>query len=315
MCFHNSLLSSLIPALGERGKKRLITRLVQDLLQDEPEKTQANATDTATKVLQSTYSKVALDSTDFDDNYFHCSSAKKFIDLLARSLTHGLKPVATQLLDATWTNINAYHKGTDSNSPKLPKETIPDFLHSLGRLLQDHEVSRLDSTQQLFSLLIRQYMYANPPSYPKKLPGRSFKPRGCGKCQPCQELDDFLRGEDRSEHEFHVSQDDRWHLECKLNRTVLDYNYNGETNMLKVSKRQGKEFEQDLKAYNNELTAFEKPFAELRNEYIKGLLGDAVYRERAMEISRLKGNSIIYILTTVIIPLLSVHCLPCNAWP
>ncbi|KAJ3568244.1 hypothetical protein NPX13_g6487 [Xylaria arbuscula] len=194
----------LIPALSERGTKRLITRLVQGLLENKPEETQTNATETASKVLQSTYSKVALDTTDFDHDYFEYTSANKFIGLLARSLTHGLKSNARQLLDATWTNIDETHKDTGSTSLKRPKQMIPSLLHSLGRLLREHEVSYLDSTRQLFSFLICRYM--------------------------CQ----------------------------------------------------GKEFEQDLKAYKDEVTAFERPFVELRNEYMKGLLGDVVYRELIM---------------------------------
>ncbi|KAI8947600.1 hypothetical protein F4801DRAFT_582236 [Xylaria longipes] len=53
-------------------------------------------------------------------------------------------------------------------------------------------------------------------------------------------------------------------------------------NILKVSKPQGKEFEEDLQEYNREGAEFERPFLALRHEYMKGLLGDAVYRELVM---------------------------------
>ncbi|RYC63472.1 hypothetical protein CHU98_g2744 [Xylaria longipes] len=49
-----------------------------------------------------------------------------------------------------------------------------------------------------------------------------------------------------------------------------------------VSKPQGKEFEEDLQEYNREVAEFERPFLALRHEYMKGLLGDAVYRELVM---------------------------------
>ncbi|KAI0856957.1 hypothetical protein F4860DRAFT_528715 [Xylaria cubensis] len=283
------LTNCLVPALITRGDKTLIRSVIKRLLEIVPKAIQTNPVDSASKIMQSTCSRVALDpSSDFTGNTwaFSSSPASCFLDILERTLSHGLKSIAESLLDATWTNVNACHKGEDT-TPLKPsyKGVVECFLHRLGRILQGHKVSHLDSTRQIFTLLMRRGLYADVPSYPKKLPGLSHKPRGCG-CKDCDKLDDFLRAEDISEFEF---KEPHYHLRNgRLPSSVFKLEY-ASSMTLKVSKLQGKEFEEDISMYNRKVADFEKRVEIFRNEYMKELLGDAVYRELVM-LEGVKGS-------------------------
>ncbi|KAI0444384.1 hypothetical protein F4803DRAFT_511723 [Xylaria telfairii] len=270
----------LIPALSERGEKPLITNLVQSLLNDRQEATQINARDIAGRILQSTYLKVALNSTDFKvaHRVFRWTAANSFIHLLEQSLKSGLESISIRLLEASWTNIKACHEEIDS-APLMPYKAIVEcFLHRLVCLLQDYKVTHGDSTRRLFTLLIRRYLYSTAPLYPEKTVGWSFKPRGCG-CKSCKELDDFLRAEDVTDGEIHIPEYAYYHLERLFPHIMFNHDYDKNTGTLKVSKLQSKEFELNLNEYKKEVTEFEKPFKELRRECLKELLGDADYRE------------------------------------
>ncbi len=227
---------------------------MQELPNDLPEATQTNARDIAGRILQSMYLKVALDSMDFkaDDGYFPSTAASSFIRLLERSLEFGLESMAIQLLEASWTNIKACHKETDS-VPLMPyKAMVECFLHRLVHLLRDYEVTHVDSTRQLFTLLIRRYLHSATPSYPEKTVGWSFKPRGCG-CKLCKELDDFLRAEDVTEREIHIDGYNRYHLERLFPHIMFNHDYDKNRGTLKVSKLQSKELEHDLNKYKKEV--------------------------------------------------------------
>ncbi|KAI0972310.1 hypothetical protein F4678DRAFT_460536 [Xylaria arbuscula] len=258
------VINCLIPALSERGKKSLITRLVQELPNDLPEATQTNAKDIA----------VVYD-------HFSSTTASSFIRLLKRSLEFGLESAAIKLLEASWANIKACHEETDSVPLMRYKGMVECFLHHLVRLLRDYKVTHVDSTQQLFTLLIRRYLFHNAPSYPAETVGWSFKPRGCG-CKSCNELDNFLRAEDVTDREIRIDEYNRYYLESVFPHIMFNDDRGNNKDTQKMSKLQSKEFELDLNGYKKKVTKFEQPFTELRHEYLKELLGDADYRELVM---------------------------------
>ncbi|KAI1120665.1 hypothetical protein F5Y10DRAFT_120384 [Nemania abortiva] len=281
------LTDCLVPALIARGRKFLVRNVVAKLLERKPEEIRKNTLDAAITILQSTYSNVTLDATDFKGSYFENTKASDFTKFLERTLAHGLNSIVKLLLDAAWAGIELFHKDKGS---ALPKDMVECFLHRLGRLLQKYEASHLDSTQQLFEFLIRRYMHVGTPSYPRKLPGWSRKPRGCGCgwCTRCKELDTFLRSEDESEHKFDAGKESyssHSHIECKLPKPLFQCDHDKDTGAMTVSKLQDgqdKEFGEDLWAYLKEVDEFEKPFLELRSEYMEGLLGKPVYQELVM---------------------------------
>ncbi|TRX91662.1 hypothetical protein FHL15_007444 [Xylaria flabelliformis] len=284
------LTNCLVPALITRGDKTLIRSVVKILLENGPKAIRTNPVDAASKIMQSACSRVALDpSSDFEGDRwtFFSSPAGCFLDILERTLLHGLKSIAANLLDATWTNINACHKDEDTTPLKsYYKRIIECFLHRLGQILQGYKVSHLDSTRQIFTLLTRRGLYADVPSYPKKLPGWSHKPRGCG-CKDCDKLDDFLRAEDVSEFEckeppYHIRND-------RLPSSIFKLEFDPLSDTLKISKLQGKEFEDDISKYNWKVADLEERLKILRNEYMKELMGDAVYRELVM-LEGVKGS-------------------------
>ncbi|KAI1308254.1 hypothetical protein F5Y03DRAFT_350483 [Xylaria venustula] len=273
----------LVPALSERGAKSLITSLVRELPKDLPDATQIKPRDIAAGILQSTYLKVALDSTDFKVSYggFPSTQASSFIRLVERSLELGLESMAIKILEASWTNIKACHKEEKSVPLMQYKAMVECFLHHLVRLLREHRVPHVDSTRQLFTLLIRRYLHSTAPSYPKNPVGWSFKPRGCG-CIRCKEFDDFLR-EDVKDREISVDEYyGRYHIESYFSHILVNRADDESKGTVKVSKVQSKEFELNLNEYKKEVAKFEKPFEDLRHEYLKELLGDVNYRELVM---------------------------------
>ncbi|KAI0182841.1 hypothetical protein EV127DRAFT_491236 [Xylaria flabelliformis] len=239
----------------------------------------------ANTIILCTYPKVALEVTDFQVERFCSSPASLFANILRASLSVGLRVAAIRLLDASWTNIAPHHASIDTSPLMEHKVIIRDFLNCLVSILRFYQFPYISSTREIFKLLVRRYMYAAPPSYPKKLPGWTHKSRGCG-CKICLEVDKFLESEESSKGEFIV--EDIEHLKSRLPRGVIkcvnrpNKRLNIPSLVYRLYKLKDKEFEQDVESYNKQVSAFEKDFKMLRNEYMEGLFGEADYRELVM---------------------------------
>ncbi|KAI1173491.1 hypothetical protein F4777DRAFT_557511 [Nemania sp. FL0916] len=95
-------------------------------------------------------------------------------------------------------------------------------------------------------------------------------------------LDDFLRAADVSECEFPIERQTSTtmlHIAYQLPKTMFKIEQDKRKGTVKIFKIPGAEFEHDLRIYKKKVAEFEKGFEMLRNEYMKELLGDAVYRE------------------------------------
>jgi hypothetical protein len=68
-----------------------------------------------------------------------------------------------ELLDCAWTNIMSCHDGTYSTPLKPHKEIVESFLLDVEPFLRNHQIAYLNSTCELFTLLIRQYIYLTVP--------------------------------------------------------------------------------------------------------------------------------------------------------
>ncbi|KAI0402892.1 hypothetical protein F4802DRAFT_574226 [Xylaria palmicola] len=272
--------NSLVPTLGTRGRRGLITSLVTDLLEHQSKVNKTQATDNARKILESTYSKIALDPTDFTGSNFSYAPA---FGLLKLCLAHGLRPIANQILDATWAKVNAYHKSKDSTSLRS-QDTVKSNLYELCSLLQDFKVPYRRSTRQLFTLLIRRYLYLNVPSYPEERPGWSYKNRGCTSyCEECSTVNKFIRDEDAIKHTFEFRDWERFARHARaLPSSVYCIHSDEQSKTVEVTKIAGGGFEEDLDDYRPQVAKFEEYFRRLRCDYIKELLRDADYRELVM---------------------------------
>ncbi|KAI0201670.1 hypothetical protein F4808DRAFT_469332 [Astrocystis sublimbata] len=280
------LAECLAPALAARGQKRLVTHIVQRLLPEKSDAANSTTVQIASNVLQSTFSKIALDAVDFkptDWRRAHDAAIYNFFNVLERCFVHGLQSIAAQLLDASWANMDACHKDEHSKPLTAYVENVEYFVGHWSGRLQKYDAVSQDSTRQLLTLLIRRYIYSRAPSCPVELTSWSFKPRGCG-CSLCKELDKFLQAEDESERIFEFVEVSQPHISYRLPKTFfkVECNFGLEHKDLKVSKLPGKEFEESLREYRLRFDRFEATFANLRNDYMKELLGDTVYREIVM---------------------------------
>ncbi|KAI0861751.1 hypothetical protein F4860DRAFT_524095 [Xylaria cubensis] len=278
------VLNCLVPALKAQPGTNLLRKSICLLLDLRQNESLTNSKDIASKIILYTYRKAALQTVDFDGEAYLPSLAKGFRDLISSCLRAGLQKEVIMLLDASWTNIAPQHASPDVSPLMGCKGNIKEFLHDLGALLQEHSFPYISSMKEIFKLLIRRYVYAEAPSYPRKLPGWAHKLRGCG-CEICLELDKFLQSEALIKMEFTV--EDTSHLKSRLPREVFRFVHRpteqrADLRVYWVYKIKGKEFQQDVESYNEQVLEFEKYFEALRNDYMKGLFGEDDYRQLIM---------------------------------
>ncbi|KAI0550684.1 hypothetical protein F4679DRAFT_594591 [Xylaria curta] len=270
------VLNCLVPALRAPGRKELLRESICCLLDGDIY--------IADKVILCTYSKAALDEWDFRCGSDDPSPAALFAHLVDASLEADLITAVTRLLDASWINIAPCHAYSNASPLMGHKVNIIDFLGLLGSTLRDHNFPFISSAREIFKLFVRRYIYAGAPSYPTKLPGWAHKPRGCG-CEICLKLDEFLKSEELSKEEFIVEDID--HLKSRLPRGIIrcvsrPSNKFSTLQVYRLYKLKDKEFEQGVESYNNQVSLFERDIKMLRNDYMKGLFGEADYRELIM---------------------------------
>ncbi|KAI1753999.1 hypothetical protein F4782DRAFT_545336 [Xylaria castorea] len=289
------VLNCLVPALRAHNRRGLLQRSICLLLDGREKTSLTNAKDIADRIILCTYRTAALETFDFNDTPYILSLAKSFRYLISSCLGAGLETAVVMLFDASWTNIAPHHASLDALPLMECKANIRKFLHDLGEVLQDHNFPYISSIKETFKLLIRRYIYAEAPSYPEKLPGWAHKLRGCG-CEICLELDEFLQSEGLIKGEFIV--EDVSHLKSRLPRGIFRFVHKpteqrATLRVYWVYKIKGKEFEQDVDSYNEQVLEFEKYFEALRNDYIEGLFGEADYRELIMlsKIENSKGQN------------------------
>ncbi|KAI1328978.1 hypothetical protein F5Y16DRAFT_397939 [Xylariaceae sp. FL0255] len=277
----------LIPALDTRGTRSLIRNLGREILVELLEDMESDPRkDIAVQLLQNNVSRIALDLQELYRR--DISKPKSFFEVLEGCLlTTGLEHIAVRLLEASWTNIDTQHKNTTAESLKGYRESLQRSLRELEIRLCNHEITVLDSTRNLFELLIRRYIYPTAPKYPVKLPGWSQRPRGCyanqwGACDFCGKVNKFLQDQDASEHTFKVNEFEGQHMRREFSRFRTECHHDKEEGTFKISKVLGQEFSEDLEKYDKNLASFEESLAKLRTSYMKQLLGDATYRKLIM---------------------------------
>ncbi|KAI0478131.1 hypothetical protein F4859DRAFT_513714 [Xylaria cf. heliscus] len=288
------ILNCLVPALRLPDRRVLLRESICLLLDRKQNENLINAKEIANSIILCMYQKAALETSDFDGGAYSSSLSKGFRDLISGCLHSGLGTAAIRLLDASWTNIVSRHGCIDASPLMEYKDNIKEFLHDLGRLLQDCTFPHIYSTRETFKLLVRRYIYATAPSYPENPPGWTRKKRGCG-CKTCLELDEFLQSEKLFKKEFMVENVS--HLKSRLPPGVFRCVHRPTAQaepflVYSLYKIKGKEFEHELEVYNEKLLEFEKSFEPLRNDYMEGLFGEADYRELIMleKVKNSEGN-------------------------
>ncbi|KAI1304807.1 hypothetical protein F5Y03DRAFT_406786 [Xylaria venustula] len=163
----------LIPALKERGKKTLIRSLVTDLLSNDGAVKQPYNKDLASKILQSTGSKAALELSDFQPPApgRRQTGAESFLRLISNCLKADLVSLGAELLEASWAEISAQHTSPNDFPLMQNRSSVADFLKLLGWELSNKRLPTVRPVRNMFKLFIHRYMHVAIPLYPKKLPG------------------------------------------------------------------------------------------------------------------------------------------------
>ncbi|KAI0440527.1 hypothetical protein F4803DRAFT_553006 [Xylaria telfairii] len=278
------VLSCLVPVLRNPTRKHLLRKSIYGLLGIRPQLTVHNFIDIAEQIILCTYQNAALDIADFQVEQYSQSPASLFADLVDKGLCAGLRTAVFKLLDASWTNMISHHASRDA-SPLMGHEVIiKGFLTQLAFILPHYAFPHIYSTGAMFKLLIRRYIYAAAPLYPRKLRGWEHRPRGCG-CRICTQLDTFLQSKYSTKEDFVVR--DISHLKSRLPRGLIRCVHRPTeatttSKVYRLHKIEGKEFELDVEHYNEEVSTFEQYFKMLRNEYMEKLFGKVSYRELIM---------------------------------
>ncbi|RWA12094.1 hypothetical protein EKO27_g3006 [Xylaria grammica] len=160
----------LIPALRARGETTLIKYLAQVLLSRLESDSTASDRDIAREILVETNWKAALEPVDIR---LVAWRRKGFLPLLEQCLRTNLEDTVIKLLDASWTKMVTQHKGPNDFPLLQQKPRIGAFLKQLGHILNEYNFPCLNSTRDIFKLLINRYMHIGAPFFPKNHPGQS----------------------------------------------------------------------------------------------------------------------------------------------
>lgn len=283
---------SLVPVLRNPTRKDLLRKSMCGLLDNQPKLKVENVIDIAEQILLCTYQNAALDISDFQGKQYLDSPASLFADLVGKAIGAGLRTAVIQLLDASWTNIASHHASPDASLLMEHEAIVKGFLTQLASILELHAFPNIYSTGKMFKLLIRQYIYAAAPPYPKKLRRWAHRSRGCG-CDVCIKLDAFLQSKYTIKEDFVVR--DISHLKSRFPQGLIRCVHRpteattATVKFYRLHKIEGKEFELDVESYNKEVSAFEEYFKQLRNKYMENLIGKASYRELIM-LERVKNS-------------------------
>ncbi|KAI0595065.1 hypothetical protein F4775DRAFT_391464 [Biscogniauxia sp. FL1348] len=288
----------IIMKLAHAGTRDLIYQLLEYFLRDSRGKALKNAEAVAKLMLESLHSKLSLEINDLAPSYHvtpHSASPShvgkycdKFISLLVDVLKLKWNDHANKLLDSSCSNIVGALQEPGVSRVSIQRVGVERFLLSLVSVLRERRVAPLPSIKGLFELLVRKYIIAEIPQYPRKLNGWAHRPRGCGSstCSDCPGLDQFITSERLQETSFKIAEKRRRHLDALLPLAVFKTRADTRTRptTFYVTKL-GTEYKLDVVAYKRQLEAVERRLRPFRDEYMRQLLGDDLYHELIMLVS------------------------------
>ncbi|KAJ8122089.1 hypothetical protein ONZ43_g1627 [Nemania bipapillata] len=235
--------------------------------------------------------RVKFNSTAGDEK--HWMETNRFCSLLDECLLSGLQQYVDDLLRRSLATITAAPVKDGSSvltthRSAARRTTLAEEM--LGSICEDFEKSKMPPSQPARDFVIavlKKFVLTDLPKCPQQPEGFVHQQRGCGKCQHCQELDDFLVSPREREREFLKGPRIRTHMESRLPSHLFQCTAQNVTQgkkqqyLLKVVKL-GREHEVAIDAYNQDLRYILTKVQPFRTEYMKQLLGDDAYGELIM---------------------------------
>ncbi|KAI1641069.1 hypothetical protein F4809DRAFT_587232 [Biscogniauxia mediterranea] len=285
----------IITKLADAGTRDLIYQLLEYFIQDSRGKALKNAEAVAKLMLESLHMKLSLEIKDLAPSYhvthYYASPSHvgkycdKFISLLDEVLKLKWNDHANKLLDSSCSNIVDALQEPGISRVSIQRVGVEKFLLSLVSVLRERRVAPRPSVRGLFELLLRKYIIAEIPQYPRQSNGWAHRPRGCrnSTCSDCRELDRFITSEQLKEASWKIGEKRRQHLEGLLPSSVFKTRRDVSTRpaTFYVTKR-GTEYKTDLDAYKRQLQAVKDRLNRFRGEYMQQLLGVDLYHELIM---------------------------------
>ncbi|KAK7752138.1 hypothetical protein SLS62_005882 [Diatrype stigma] len=284
--------SNLVPKLVDRGSKPLLYILIGLLINLVPKKAFPHSTIVAKDLFEAALEKLVLEMVDFSAPGYGPNTAQVpriFIQFLGNCLNAGFTEQVGRLLDSTSSSLIKSASKKKKSPPPMPNEvaSVQEFLQALPNVLQEHKVPPRSSVGDLLEALLRGYILIGMPECPKRLPGWKYKPRGCrqANCVDCKSLDKFLGATNEWECRFSMNEKRRTHLQsqldpgpfhCTIDKTMTPYT------LVVLKAGEGKDNEEDLKAYQSKLDRFRDKTKPIQHDYVKQLMGESRYRELVM---------------------------------
>lgn len=219
-----------------------------------------------------------------------CEEIRRFCELVDSCLSSGLEQHANELLRLSVGGVKTAPKGDGSSAfnrkPTADSKTMAeDMLQSICGSFEKSGIPPGEPAQDFVTTVLKRYVIRDLPKCPKPLTGHSHRPRGCGKCKHCQELDDFLVSQTQKEAKFFKGPKISQHMESLLppnifQCTTKEVQTNRKSQQFSLTVRKlGTEYQVALDAYMDKLSQIMHRLQPFRTEHMKGFLGESAYAD------------------------------------
>ncbi|KAM0562746.1 hypothetical protein ACHAPJ_001586 [Fusarium lateritium] len=212
----------------------------------------------------------------------HDAICGNFVRFITESHLIGAIEEASQILSETFTNM------VEKKAKWLLVKDAFGVIHCLVapilRLFAEGLSPPIPAVGETLELLVRVTIRLHLPKQTISAGGWAFQERGCGFCDDCAELNQFLTSPDQTVWKFTSREDRRMHILHAIGmtsslRTISKPDYaRGRCNTLTVTK-DGPESQPRLDSWKFNYTGLKRVLQPLEGDFMKDFLGEQRYRE------------------------------------
>ncbi|KAI1367681.1 hypothetical protein F5Y08DRAFT_297962 [Xylaria arbuscula] len=286
--------NTLLQKIRDCTDRQLLSKIVCSLLQKSREGVLNGAQQVASVLLESCVPKLHLVKVTFNSplpEYNGTIEYERFCHLVNSCLQSNLQKPIDELLRRSTGVIKSAPKDQASAifewHPEFSSKPIlaEEMLQTICRDFEKNSMPPSEPAREFVIAVLKKYVIRNLPKCPRQLPGYSHEKRGCGRCEHCAELDEFLVSQHEQERVFVKGPVICKHLQERLPLNLFQRTQSSSTTAkqfcLRVVKL-NKEHEVAVKDYMTQLRQVSKRLQPFRSEYLKQLLGSDAYGELVM---------------------------------
>ncbi|KAI1826249.1 hypothetical protein F4861DRAFT_498656 [Xylaria intraflava] len=286
-----------LPKVRDCSNTKFLSAFICSLLEKDREGALDGAKDMAITLLETKIQALKLATIKFDsqgrDHKDH-SECSRFTELLYGCLISGLHQFVDELLRLSLVTINAAPTGgrkAASGFPLVPHNpTLADEM--LYTMCEDFEESKMPPSgpaRDFVIAVLRKFVLVDLPFCPRMFQGHTHRPRGCGSCRDCEELDAFLASPTEREREFLKDMYACSHLQLLLPPDIFQctlsfIEQDGDVPLQPVLKvlKLNRQHQAAVERYKQEILPVLDKIRPFRTEYMRNLLGTEAYAELVM---------------------------------